>query len=293
LFFFVTFFDGPRASAEPSDVPPEVGFNSGLTDTGRSVAMSGALRAFSNSTEAIAINPANIASARVYHIGGWAEFWPQADRQSYGAAIVDSIVSRSRLSGAISGSYTKQDADGVDRSALDLRMSLAFPFSNQFFLGGTAHFLRLGQSGFPGEDALPPSGAAAGLDGEHIIRNFTFDGGLTLKPIPELSLGVVGYNLTDPGHGLAPLMVGTGAGYGSEDFTVEADLLFDFSTYTETQTQVMAGFEFLASDNYPIRLGYRHDDAWKMHSVSAGLGYLSQESASGSLRPRNRSRRRP
>jgi len=39
----------------------------------------------------------------------------------------------------------------------------------------------------------------------------------------------------------------------------------------------MGGFEILAAGSYPIRIGYRYDDAQESHALSGGVGYLSKE----------------
>src|SRR5215471_9574908 len=104
-----------RSHADPSKLPPEVGYNYSELETPRIAAMGGALRAFSNSLEALQDNPANLAATRVYHMGGLAQFWTGANRQSYGASIVDSVVSRSHLAGGVSANWLFQDPDGVNR----------------------------------------------------------------------------------------------------------------------------------------------------------------------------------
>src|SRR6185369_1746079 len=224
----------------------EVGYNYGQTENPRIGGMGGALRAFSTSTEALYANPANMAATRVYHIGALAQIWPEASRQSYGIGIVDSIVSASRLAGGLSATWNRQDPDGVDRTSYDLRFGLAFPFSEHFFLGGSAHYLSLKQAGYPsGLYSLRPSVAAAGLNDKAIVQNITFDAGMTLKPIPELALSLVGTNLTNPGNGFMPLGLGGGIGYGTSDFTVEADVVGDFTTYEKTKARAMLGGEFL------------------------------------------------
>ena len=91
---FVALSVAPFAWAEPSERPPEVGYNYSELELPRTAAMGGALRAFSNSLEALQNNPANLAVTRVYHVGGLAQFWTNSNRQSYGASIVDSVVSR-------------------------------------------------------------------------------------------------------------------------------------------------------------------------------------------------------
>src|SRR5678809_122221 len=117
----------PARALAVSDVPPEVGYNYGQVESPRTAALGGALRASSNSTEALFINPANMAISRVYHIGALAQIWPEASRQSYGIGVVDSIVSASRLAGGLAGSFNRQDAEGVDRTSFDVRFALAYP----------------------------------------------------------------------------------------------------------------------------------------------------------------------
>lgn len=270
--------NAPSAWAEPSQLSPEVGYNHSEIELPRTAAMGGALRAFSTSLEALQINPANLAAARVYHVGGLAQFWTDANRQSYGASIVDSVVSRSRLAGGVSANWTFQDPDGVDREAMDLRLGLAVPVSENLLVGGSARYLDLKENGYPrGRDVLPPSVASDGLGGESIVKDITFDVGVSLRPVPGLGLSLVGQNITDPGHGFLPLLLGGGIGFATNLFTVEADLMGDFTTYDETTWRYMSGAEFLAAGTYPLRVGYRYDQGQDAHSLSAGLGYAARE----------------
>ncbi|HVU00609.1 MAG TPA: hypothetical protein VHE30_02620 [Polyangiaceae bacterium] len=264
-----------RAHAAGSALPPEVGYNYGQTESPRIAGMGGALRASSTSTEALYANPANMAVTRVYHVGALAQIWPEAQRQSYGLAIVDSIVSASRLAGGLAANWNRQDPDGVDRTFYDLRFGLAFPFSEHFFLGGSAKYLSLKEAGYPrGVYDLRPSTASAGLNDKAIVSNLTFDAGMTLKPVPELAISLVGTNLTNPGNGFLPLGLGGGVGYGNEDFTVEADVVGDFTTYDGTKVRAMAGGEYLAADHFPLRIGYRYDQGMQSHALTGGFGYV-------------------
>jgi hypothetical protein len=269
---------GGPLGAEPSELPPEVGYSYSEVETARIAGMGGALRAFSNSLEAIQLNPANLAATRVYHMGGLAQFWTAANRQSYGIAVVDSVVSRSRLAGGLSANWLFQDPDGVDRSGLDIRFGLGFPLSDAFSVGATGRYLDLSQDGFPrGRELLPPSLATSGLRQESIVQDITVDAGLTIRPSPELAFSLVGYNLTDPGHSLLPLSFGGGVGFASNLVTLEADLVGDFTTYEETKLRAMAGAEILAGGQYPLRVGYRYDDGQTSHALSGGIGYASKE----------------
>jgi len=269
---------GGPLRAEPSSLPSEIGYNFSEVELPRTAAMGGALRAFSNSLEALQNNPANLAATRVYHIGGGAQFWTGANRQTYGVSIVDSVVSRSRLAGGVSANWLFQDPDGIDRKGLDARFGLAFPVSDKLLVGASGRYFDLSQEGYPrGRDVLPPSAASSGLDGKSIVKDITFDAGLSIRPAPGLALSLVGQNLTDPGHGFLPLLFGGGVGYGNNQFTIEADLVGDFTTYEDTMLRGMGGVEYLAAGQYPLRLGYRYDAGQSSHALSGGVGYAARE----------------
>jgi hypothetical protein len=274
----VSLFAGGPLWADPSRLPPEVGYNHSEIELPRTAAMGGALRAFSNSLEALQINPANLAASRVYHVGGVAQFWTDANRQSYGASIVDSVVSRSRMAGGVSANWLFQDADGVDREAMDIRLGLALPISDKLLIGASGRYLDLKENGYPrGLDVLPPSVASGGLEGASIVKDITFDAGLSIRPVPGLGVSLVGQNITDPGHGFLPLLLGGGIGFGTNMFTVEGDMMGDFTTYDETTWRYMVGGEFLAAGTYPLRVGYRFDEGQDSHALSAGIGYAARE----------------
>jgi opacity protein-like surface antigen len=266
-------FNASPAQAEPSDLPPEVGWNYGEIETPRTAAMAGAMRAYSNSLSALFINPANMAATRIYHVGALAQIWPEPKRQSYGGGAVDSIVSSTRLAGGIGGTWTLQDPEGLERRATDLRFALAFPFSDQFLIGVGGRYMWLEQNGFGDLDESVVSG---GLKDEDIVRGFAFDAGATLKPSEMFAISVVGNNLNSPGHGFQPTSVGGGLGVGTENFTVEGDIVSDFTTWDDTKVRAMAGLEFLAADHYPLRGGYRYDDGAESHAISAGAGYVDR-----------------
>jgi opacity protein-like surface antigen len=281
LFTEATLLAG-RASADPSKLIPEVGYNYGEIETARSAAMGGALRAFGNGITALYTNPAGMALTRVYHLGALASIWPEPKRQSYGAGAVDSVTGR--LAGGIGGSYSSLDPDGVERKWTDVRLALAMPLSDKFFAGLTGKYLKLRQNGV-GPLSLRSDLASGGLVEDAIVNNFTFDAGLTVKPTDSLAIGLVGSNLTNPGTGFQPLSLGGGVGYGTRDLTVEGDVLADFTTYlrgngsAKTTWRTMLGLEYLAADHYPLRLGYRYDQGPATHAISAGLGYLDPQFA--------------
>jgi opacity protein-like surface antigen len=261
------------AHAQEADLPPEVGYNYGDIETPRLTAMNGALRALGSSVDGLFINPAGMALTRMYHIGALAQIWPEANRQSYGAGAADSLVNSARLAGGFGGSWTRQDPDGLDRRSTDLRLALAYPFSDQFMVGAGIRYLWLEQNGV---GPLGSSLVSGGLEEEDIVEGITFDAGLTLRPTEFLALAIVGTNLNSPGNGFQPTTVGGGVGIGTELFTLEVDVVEDFTTWGRTTTRVMGGFELLAASSFPLRVGYRYDRGAQSHSISGGLGYVER-----------------
>ena len=259
-----------------NDLPPEVGYNYGEIENPRSLALGGAQRALSYSLGGLFANPANMASTAVYHLGGLAEIWPEADRFSYGGGAVDSIVNSKGLAGGIGGTVSRQDRDGIDRQYNDLRFALALPFQDKFFVGLGGRFLWLSQDG-PGP--LGRSLASTGLAKERIVTGFTFDAGITIKPAEGFSLAVVGNNLSDPGTGFQPLSAGGGLGYSVKEFGVESDVVFDFTTWDRTTVRAMGGAEVLVGESVPLRLGYRYDEGADSHAISGGVGYVDRSFA--------------
>jgi hypothetical protein len=268
-----------RARGDASKLVPEVGYNYGEIETGRSAAMGGASRAFGSGITGVFENPANIALTRVYHLQALAQIWPEARKQAYGLGAVDSVSGP--IAGAITGQYGVLDPDGVRRKWTDIRLALALTVSDRFYVGITGKYLKLSDSGPPLTGfGLPPSPAAGGLPDQASVENITFDVGATAKPTEQIAIGVMGSNVTNPGTGFQPLSVGGGVGFGNNDVTVEGDVLADFTTFTDgqgdsrTKTRFMFGFEFLAADHYPLRVGYKFDTGIKTHALSLGVGYI-------------------
>jgi hypothetical protein len=261
------------AFADTSDLDPAIGYNYDEIETARTAATGGAQRALSTSIGALFINPANIARERVYHIGAFAQLWPEAHRQSYGAAAADSVSSGSHLAAAVGATYNFQDPDGIDRRWTDLRVALAYPFSDQFSFGLGGRYMWLSQNGL---GPLGKSPVSNGLENQQIVRNFSFDAGATFRPVSELSLSVVGANLSNPGHSFFPTSLGGGIGYGGKQVALEGDLLADFTTWDATRLRAMSGIEVLLADHYSLRGGYRYDQGPGSHALSVGIGYIDR-----------------
>ena len=266
-------FSSTVVRAEPSELPPEVGYNYNEVETGRVAAKAGADRALGSSVSALFENPANMVRSRVYHAAALVQIWPEASRQSYGVGAVDSVGSSSRVAGGVGANWTRQDPDGVDRTATDLRFALAYPLSDRLFVGGGGRFLWLSENG---QGPLKPSLASSGLDGERIVKNFAVDLGLALRAGDNLSLALVGNNLNGADNGFQPLSLGGGIGFVKDNVGLEADVVGDLATWNQTRVRAMLGGEILFGEHAILRGGYRYDDGPKSHAGSLGLGYIDK-----------------
>lgn len=289
LALAVVFASSVASAQEPRDFfegpPPQFGFNYGETDTPRSGAMGGALRALGGANTAHYLNPANMGISRVYHVQALTQFTPEAGRHLYGGAVVDSTR---RFSGGVSFIGGFQDGDGIDRSHLDARVSLAFAITSRFHIGLSGRYINLDQEGVGPLGDSPASAGLADPDDpggrDSLVNTVTFDAGITIKATDELHIGFSGQNLSYPNNGILPTTAGGGIGYATKDFSIEVDGIADFNSWAEISPRVMAGGEYLIANSVPVRLGYRFDllagsELSPSHQVSGGLGYIDQSFA--------------
>ena len=239
----------------------------------RSVAMGGATAALGTSTTALYDNPANLPFARVYHFEAGARFSPEARRQTYTAAVADSVTNR--FSGGLAGSYSILDPDGIARTWTDARLSLAAPLGEAIAIGVAGRYLDMHQA--VGKGPFGASLASDGTSGSTIWTGFTADAGITVMPVTGLRMGFIGKNLTFPNNGLLPTMAGGGIGYTTEAFAIEVDSLVDFTTWGAPRPRVGGGVELFLANHVPLRAGYRFDAGQRVQSVTFGLGYIDKK----------------
>ncbi len=264
------------AEAGPASTSVEQGYDLGEIQAPRGLGMGGALNALGSSTEALYLNPANLTATRVYHFELLGSYSIEAQRYGFGGAVVDS--SSSRLAGGFAGSGSCQDcidSAGIHRNFTDLRLAVAYPFGNLLSIGATASYLHIDQNVATGP--FGPSLVSDGTANGPILSTFTFDVGITVTPIPQLHLGVVGHNLSDPGTGLAPTTLAGGVGYDGGLFAVEADMLGDFTTFGHPEARAMIGGELFVGQHVPLRLGDRYDNGTKSDTIFAGVGYINKQ----------------
>jgi hypothetical protein len=249
---------------------PQQAYDQGVEPNPRAVAMGGALNALGVSTAAIFLNPANMPLARVYHLEALAAYSPEAKRQTYGLAIVDSVLNAGGVAGGLAGTWSEFDPSGEHRTWTDVRSGIGIPLGANLSVGTTMRWLRANEDTGQG-----PFGPSLASDGKHFLINaLTFDAGATLSILDGLRIALVGHNLTNPKTALAPTTASAGIGFFTPTFAIEGDGALDFTTWNNVRGQLMAGIEYFAADHYALRAGWRYDGGTKINSPSVGLGYI-------------------
>jgi opacity protein-like surface antigen len=282
-----------RADRSPLDV--NVITDYGESETPRSAAMGGAVRAIASGSAGIFMNPAAMAATPVYHIEALTQYTPETRRWVVGGTIVDSTTSRLAGAFSIMGTPIPMDPDGIRRSVLDLRLGLAYPLSDKFILGVSGRYLKVNQSGTaaPLYGFLPsvvsgglfdPSTGSPPTDRFALVNTATVDAGLIVKPTDSFFIAAVGQNLTYANNGFLPLLVGGGLGYSADVFAIGVDGIADLSSWStpgssKPTARIGAGAEYKVGGVVPLRLGYRFDEGAKLNTLSFGSGYVGQEFA--------------
>lgn len=261
---------GP-ARADSISTSPEQAYDQGEVPTPRALAMGGALNALGVSTAALFLNPANMALARVYHLEALAAYSPEAKRQTYGLAAVDSVLNSAHIAGGLGGTWNEFDPGGIHRTWTDLRAAVAIPLGDHLSLGGTVRWLRVNQ-----DLGVGPFGTSQASDGNSgpLFNSVTLDAGATVSLLDGLRIAVVGHNLTNPGTALAPITGAAGVGYFTPTFAIEGDGSLDFTTWGSARGRLMGGAELFVADRYALRAGWRYDAGTKINSPSIGFGYI-------------------
>ena len=250
---------------------PEQAYDQGQVPAARAVGMGDALNALGVSTPALFYNPANLPLARVYHLEAFGAYGPEATRQTYGLAIVDSVLNSARISGGLGGTWNAMDPNGLNRIWTDVRAAIAAPLGDNFAFGLTGRYLHVNQN--TGAGPFGASYASDGTPNGALFNQLTFDAGATAL-LGDFRIGLVGHNLTNPGTSLAPTTTALGLGYTSQIFSIEADGMLDFTTFGSTTGRIMGGAELFLAGHYAIRAGWRYDTGTTLNTPSLGLGYI-------------------
>ena len=228
----------------------------------RPLGMGGAMRAFATGDAGPQLNPSGISLFRAYSIEGSYQYGSVSNSHDARISAVDS-TSAFNIGGALYYSFHRDSpGDGATQTGHLAGGSLSFPILDKIFLGGSAKYIHFAD--------------AAG----EIHSGFTFDAGLTIRPIPLLSLGAVGYNLLDRDTPWAPRAVGGGIA-----LVPITSLLFVFDSVLEkvydgsrnSAMYYMGGSELSFSSAAAIRVGGGYAGLSKCGYISAGVSAISAD----------------
>lgn len=229
----------------------------------RPLGTGGAMRALATGDSGPQLNPSGISLMRSYQIEGAYQYGSTGSTNDARISAIDS-TSGFNLGGAINYTYHHQSTAGFIQTGHVFGGSLSFPIFDKVFLGGTAKYVH-----FTGTDTATHTG-------------FTYDAGVTIRPVSQFSLGAAGYNLRDFGDPLLPRGVGGGIAVAPIP-----TLLFVFDSVYEkvygdptrdTATHYMGGAEFSFASVGAIRVGGgQHNGLIKNGYVTAGFSALSVE----------------
>ena len=243
----------------------------------RILAMGGALRAAPSGPGSVYMNPANLAMVPLYHVELMYQYTGNDDMHMTGIAIADSVTSV--LAAGASFNYSWIGEEFTNHKSYDGRVSLSAAFGNVFYLGLTGRYLYLANN--TGRKHRGPGGVAA-LPGtlDTQVDGMTLDAGASLRLGGMLTLAAVGYNLTYTESVYAPLKLGGAAAFQlGPKVVLETDLVTDFTSYEKNVYELRAGGEFFVGGYVPLRAGYVYDSFLRVHSMSAGIGYVDDRFA--------------
>jgi hypothetical protein len=216
------------------------------------------MRAAATGDAGPSLNPSGISLLRSYTAEGAYQYGSRDSTHDVHVSLVDS-TSGFNLGGALAYTFhTAANQTGHLGGA-----SLSFPLGDVVFLGGTAKYLHF---------ATETNGTT------DTKKGFTFDAGLTFRPVQFLALAAVGYNLTNPGISSAPQAVGGGVSLSLvPGLLLLLDSVLERVTGDPTRSNaysIMGGGEYLAR-TLAARLGGGRDGLNKNGYLSGGLSFVS------------------
>jgi hypothetical protein len=236
----------------------------------RSLGMAGALRGAATGDSALTLNPSGMSLMRAYVIeGAYAHDGAGSDTSNLGRLSIVDSTSGFNLAGGVYYQYLSERlGGGINRTGHEGAVALSVPFGEHLFVGGTVKYFRLHTDGVSA-----------------LTKGFTFDAGLTVKPVGAVTLGVVGQNLSDLHTSRAPRTVGGGIAVGATtDFLLAFDAVYDFTTRRDTGGAgkvwtFMGGAEYLFAKRFALRAGGGRRGTTRAGYLSAGASYIAQVGA--------------
>jgi hypothetical protein len=236
----------------------------------RALAMGGATRAWALGDSALLVNPSGMSLAKIYNAEASYGYGSRLSEQFLHASIVDS-TSATGLGGGIYYTYRFDKPAGLAGHAHEVGAALSLPIGELVSLGATLKWFRFeGADDHPTAPTTPPS----------FSTGFTFDAGTTVRPIPTLSLALVGTNLVDRHHGDAPQMISYGGAFLPAPelvFALDGVTTFTRDDYTGARgTGVRGGLEATIAQRVAVRAGGGTDPVLGVGYLAAGASLVSE-----------------
>ncbi|MBN2343628.1 MAG: hypothetical protein JXX29_19355 [Deltaproteobacteria bacterium] len=244
----------------------------------RMLAMAGALRASSSNTSAVYLNPAAMSMAKVYHINLKYQYTGLDALHNGGVVLMDSVTSQT-FAGGVSFDYVRSAKEYTDFESIDGKLAVSATIRDIFFFGTTVRYLRTAYD--VESSSLGPNYTPALPRNDTVqAKGFTFDAGMALKAGDIISIGVVGYNLSNTGSVYAPLQLGGGVSALIKNmWLIEVDAVTDFTSYDETSLELQLGTEFILKQQFSFRGGFGHDFHFDVNSYGLGFGFTGKRLA--------------
>jgi hypothetical protein len=216
----------------------------------------GAGRALVTGNDALNLNPAGLAWAKLYSLEASVRDDLRGSDTWINVSIIDSQA------GPIAGgiSYTYIDRLGPDGAKTQLGhqidLALATRLSESMSMGLTARYLKGDEN-----------------DGDSEYQLFTIDAGYQWRLAQGLSLGLTAYNVTNTEQSTAPITYGGGLSYAADSFGISADMYYNAQS---DKPKYLAGLAYLLGYNFPLRAGVTYDGLDESIFVSGGIGYQDE-----------------
>jgi hypothetical protein len=232
----------------------------------RAAGMGGALRGAATGDSALNLNPSGMSLLRAYVIeGAYIHDSAGPFKSDTGRVSIVDSTSGFNLAGGLFYDYISESAaNGFKESGHEGGVALSFPLGEFLTMGGTVKYLRLSRSG-----TAP-------------VRGFTFDAGVTVKPVAAVSIGVVAQNIAEMNVDRTPRTVGGGITVGATtNFLLAFDTVVQFvpAPVSDKVWTFMGGAEYLFAKSFALRAGGGRRGGINAGYLTAGASYIAQVGA--------------
>jgi hypothetical protein len=226
----------------------------------RALGTGGALRGAATGDSAPQLNPSGIMLIRTMSLEGSYQYGKSAGSHDLRVSVVDSFPGIP-IGGALYYNYHKESPQEVSLTGHQVGISLCLPILELLFFGVSPKYLYLPENSD--------------------THNFTLDIGVTLRPIPQLSFGAVGYNLLEVRNPWISKSLGGGVAVLpvpslllAVDSVIEK--VYDDSSRSKA-ISYMGGVEYSFVSSGAVRIGGGHDGFSKNAYLSGGVSGFSVE----------------